>query len=71
MVVSIGTMHEAFEERMLFCPTPTTRYCGLAIGMGVFWPFKDVLLNDELAVIMFDQGDLTMDGMNNLVKKWV
>jgi hypothetical protein len=30
-----------------------------------------VLLNDELAVIMFDQGDLTMDGMNNLVKKWV
>jgi hypothetical protein len=28
-------------------------------------------LNDEFAVMMLDQNDLTMDGVNNLVKKRV
>jgi hypothetical protein len=53
MVVSIGTVHEAFKERKLFCLAPTTRYCMSIVGMEVFWPFKDITLNDELIVTMF------------------
>ncbi len=69
MVVSIETVHDAFEERKLFCLAPTTTCCGLAIGMMVFWPSKDLSLNDELVIKMFNQGDLIMDGVNNLAKK--
>jgi hypothetical protein len=36
-----------------------------------FLPFKDLSLNDELVILVFDQGDLTMDGVNNLAKKQV
>jgi hypothetical protein len=33
MVVSSETMHEAFEEQKLFCPTPIAIYYGLTVGM--------------------------------------
>ncbi len=36
LVVSIETMHEAFKEQKLFCPTPTTKYCRSMVGMEVF-----------------------------------
>lgn len=39
--------------------------------MEVFWPLKDVFSNDELDVMVFDQGDLIMHVVNNLVKKKV
>jgi len=48
------TVHEAFKELKLFCPIPTTKYCGLELKMEVFWPLKDVFLNDELDVTTFD-----------------
>jgi len=54
MVVSFETVHEVFEEQKLFCPTPKTKYCKLVVGMEVFWPFKDVSLNDELVVTMLN-----------------
>jgi hypothetical protein len=54
MVVSIETMHEAFKERKLFCLAPTTRYCESMVGMEVFWPFKDLSLNDELVITVLD-----------------
>jgi hypothetical protein len=69
LVVSIETLHEAFKEWKLFYPIPTTKHCKSTVGMEVFWHFKDVLLNDELVVMVLDQGDLTMDGVNNFVKK--
>ncbi len=65
------TMHEAFKEQKLFCPTPTTRYYGSMVGMEVFWPFKDLSLNDELDITMLDYDDLIMDGANNFSKKRV
>ncbi len=71
MVVLIETVHEAFKERKLFCPAPTTKYCRSTIRMEVLWSFKDLSLNDELVVTVFDHGDVTMDGMNNLMKKRV
>ncbi len=61
MVVSSETVHEALEEQKLFCLAPTTRYCGSMIRMEVFWPFKDLLLNDELAIMVLDQGYLIME----------
>ncbi len=36
LVVSIETVHEAFEEQKLFCPTLTTKYYTLMVGMEVF-----------------------------------
>jgi hypothetical protein len=71
LVVSIEVVHEAFEEWKLVCPTPITRYCRLTIRMEVFWPLKDISLNDELVVTMFDRGDLTMYMVNNLVTKQI
>ncbi len=70
-MVSIETVHEAFEEQKLFCPTSIARYCRSTVGMEVFWPFKDVSLNVELVVIVFDKGNLTMHAMNNLANKRV
>jgi hypothetical protein len=69
MVLLIEIVHEASKERKLFCLAPTTRYCRLVIRMEVFWPFKVLLCNDELVVMVFNQGNLTMDGVNNLAKK--
>jgi len=71
MVVLIEILHKAFEKWKLFCPTSIAKYCGSTVGMEDFWPFKDLSLNDELAIMMLDQNDLTMDGVNNLVKKLV
>jgi len=71
MMVLIETVHEAFKERKLFCPTPTTKYSKSTIRMEVFWSFKDLSLNDELAITVFDHGDVTMHGVNNLTKKRV
>jgi hypothetical protein len=36
LVVPIETMHEAFKEQKLFCPTPTAKYCRSMVGMEVF-----------------------------------
>jgi hypothetical protein len=33
LVVSIETMHEAFKEWKLVCPTPITNYCLMAYGV--------------------------------------
>ncbi len=52
LMASIETMHEAFEKQKLFCPTPIAKYCESMIGMEVFWPFKNVFLNDELLVMV-------------------
>jgi hypothetical protein len=54
MVVSIETMHEAFEEQKLFCLAPIARYCGSMVGMASFWPFKDLSLNDQLVITVLD-----------------
>ncbi len=64
-------MHDVFEEWKLFCPTPTMKYCGPTIKMEVFGPLKDMFLNDQLDVMVFDQGDLTMHTVNNITKKRV
>ncbi len=66
LVVSITIVHGAFKDRKLFCPTPTTRYCG---WNGGFWALKDVSLNDESDVMMLDQSNLTMCVVNNIAKK--
>jgi len=29
------------------------RYCELAVGMEVFWPFKDLSMNDEVDNMVF------------------
>ncbi len=39
--------------------------------MEVFGPLKDMFLNDQLDVMVFDQGDLTMHTVNNITKKRV
>jgi hypothetical protein len=65
------TVHEAFEEWKLFCPIPTTKYCGSMLRMEVFWALKDVFLNDELDVTMLGKGDRTMYVVSNFTKKWV
>ncbi len=39
--------------------------------MKVFWSLKDVFMNDELDVMVLDQGDMTMHAVNNLMKKQV
>jgi hypothetical protein len=39
--------------------------------MEVFWSLKDVFMNDELDVMVLDQGDMTMHAVNNLMKKQV
>ncbi len=68
-MVSNEIVHVDLEEQKLFCLAPATTYCGSTIRMEVFWPFKDLSLNDELAIMVLDQGDLTMDGVNNFMKK--
>ncbi len=37
----------------------------------MFWPYKDLLMNDEVVDRMIVQGHITMDGVNNLTKKQV
>jgi hypothetical protein len=54
MVVLIETMHEAFEKWKLFCLVSIAKYCGSIVGIEVFWPFKDLLLNYELVITMLD-----------------
>jgi hypothetical protein len=41
------------------------------VGIVVFWPCKDLLMNDEVVDMMIVQGHITMDGVNNLTKKQV
>ncbi len=69
IVILIETVFEAFEERKLFCLVLTMRYYGSSIRMEVFWPFNDLLMNDEVVVKVFNKGHVTMDGVNNLEKK--
>jgi hypothetical protein len=52
-LVLIEIVHKAFEHQKLFCLVPTMRYCELAVGMEVFWPFKDLSMNDEVDNMVF------------------
>ncbi len=62
-------MHEDCEQWKLFCLV--VRYYKLTVGIVVFWPYKDLLMNDEVVDRMIVQGHITMDGVNNLTKKQV
>jgi hypothetical protein len=69
IVILIEIVLEAFEERKLFCSVLTARYYGSLVGMELLWPFKDLPMNDEMVVKVFDKGHVTMDGANNLENK--
>jgi len=47
------------------------KYFGLAIGMEVFWPSKDLSLYDVMTTTRLQQCFVTIDGCNNLGKKQV
>jgi len=71
IVVLIETMFESFEERKLFILMLAVRYFGLAIGMEIFWPFKDLSLDDAMTTTRLQQCYVSMDGCNDLGKKIV
>ncbi len=47
------------------------KYFGLAIGMEVFWPSKDLSLYDVMTTTGLQQCFVTINGCNNLGKKQV
>ncbi len=64
-------MHEDFEQWKLLCLVTIGGYYGLVVRIEMFWPCKDLLMNDEVVDMMIVQGHLTMDGVNNFAKKQV
>ncbi len=55
-MILIEIVLEAFEERKLFCSILTIKYYKSLVGMELFWPFKDLSMNDEVVVKVFDKG---------------
>jgi hypothetical protein len=64
-------VNEDCEQWKLFCLVPSVRYCGLAVGIKVFWPYKYLPMNDEVVNMVIKQCHMIMDGVNNLLKKRV
>jgi len=54
IMVLIGIVHEDCEQWKLFYIVPTARYCGSTIVMEVFWPCKDLSMNDEVVDTMLE-----------------
>ncbi len=68
IVILIEGVFDTFEECKLFILTPTTRYFGLVVRMEIFWPLKDLSM-DNIIVTKLEQCFATMDNCNNLGKK--
>jgi hypothetical protein len=48
IVVLIEGVFDTFEEHKLFSPTLTARYFGSIVGMEVFWPLKDLFVDNVI-----------------------
>jgi hypothetical protein len=68
-MVLIKVVNEECEQWKLFCLVPSARYCGLVIGIEVFWPCKCLSMNDKVVDMMINRCYVIMDGANNLSKK--
>jgi hypothetical protein len=69
IVVLIKAVNEAYEQRKLFCPIPSVRYCGSMVGMEIFWPCKYLSMNDEMVKTAIEQCHVIMDGVLHFSKK--
>jgi hypothetical protein len=68
IVVTIISIVEAFEQRKLFYPTLTTRYCISLVGNDYFWLAWDVFLLGK--TLVFPQNkDIQHEGFSNLPMK--
>ncbi len=54
IVVLIEIVHEDCEQWKLFYIVPIVRYYGSMIEMEVFWPCKDLSMNDEVVDTMLE-----------------
>ncbi len=68
IVVLIEGVFDTFEECKLFILTLAINYFGSVVRMEVFWPLKDLSM-DNVTVTKLKQCFATMDGCNNLEKK--
>ncbi len=68
IMVLIEIVNEDCEQWKLLYPILSVRYFRSIIGMEVFWPCKNLLMNDEVVEMSIKQGHVIIN-VNNLSKK--
>jgi hypothetical protein len=71
IVVLIEGVLDTFEEGKLFMLMPIVRYFESIVGMEVFWPLKDLFMDNVVITKELKQCCATTNNFNNLGKKQV
>jgi hypothetical protein len=71
IVVLIEGVFDTFEERKLFMLMLDVKHFESIVGMEVFWPLKDLSMDNVVITTKLEQCCATTNNCNNLGKKQV